>query len=226
MQLTMAKVNAQNSELGLPPIEMGVGLNTGDTVVGNIGSPRRAKYGVVGRHVNLASRIESYTLGGQIFAAESTVEDAGDGVVVNGQMEIAPKGIAGPMTIYDIGGVGAPYDRHLIVLDDDALTPLHAPLAVRVVILQGKSARGDGQPGELVALSSRVGRIRAAGPVAPMQNVKIELRADGLLGVELWGKTIAPRASASAAGDTPGGESDTFDVWFVSIPDELRACLD
>ncbi|MCB0258643.1 MAG: adenylate/guanylate cyclase domain-containing protein, partial [Calditrichaeota bacterium] len=48
-------------------LEMGIGINTGEMVIGNIGSPRRMKYGVVGSHVNLAARIESCTIGGQVL---------------------------------------------------------------------------------------------------------------------------------------------------------------
>ena len=56
---------------------MGVGLHTGQVVVGNIGSPERMKYGVVGSHVNLTSRIQSYTIGGQILISETTRQEVG-----------------------------------------------------------------------------------------------------------------------------------------------------
>jgi adenylate cyclase len=107
MQQTMEQVNANNATLGLPAVAMGVGLNTGEVVVGNIGSDRRAKYGVVGRHVNLSSRIEAYAVGGQILAAAATIQDAGEGILINGQMEVVPKGVSAPMTIYDVGGIEA-----------------------------------------------------------------------------------------------------------------------
>ncbi|HVR60538.1 MAG TPA: adenylate/guanylate cyclase domain-containing protein [Polyangia bacterium] len=110
MQQAMRAVNARSAALGLPAVEMGIGLNTGEAVVGNIGSDRRAKYGVVGRHVNLASRIESHTVGGQILAAASTIEQAGAGVRIDGETEIVPKGFAASMRIYDVGGIAAPYN--------------------------------------------------------------------------------------------------------------------
>ena len=77
MQLAMAAINEQNREDDLPEIEMGIGVHTGQVVVGNIGSPERMKYGVVGSHVNLTSRIQSYTTGGQILISETTRQEVG-----------------------------------------------------------------------------------------------------------------------------------------------------
>ena len=77
MQLAMASVNEQNRQEDLPEVEMGIGIHTGQVVVGNIGSPERMKYGVVGSHVNLTSRIQSYTTGGQILISETTRREVG-----------------------------------------------------------------------------------------------------------------------------------------------------
>ena len=61
MQLAMDRVNEQNRQEDLPELEMGIGIHTGQVVLGNIGSSERMKYGVVGSHVNLTSRIQSHT---------------------------------------------------------------------------------------------------------------------------------------------------------------------
>jgi adenylate cyclase len=55
MQLAMVSINEQNRREDLPELEMGIGIHTGQVVVGNIGSQERMKYGVVGSHVNLTS---------------------------------------------------------------------------------------------------------------------------------------------------------------------------
>ena len=67
MQRAMSEVNEHNRERSWPEIEMGIALHTGEVVVGNIGSAKRSKYGVVGRTVNLTARIESFTVGGQVL---------------------------------------------------------------------------------------------------------------------------------------------------------------
>ncbi len=56
-----------------PAFEMGIGLHTGEAVVGNIGSEQRAKYAVVGSAVNIASRVESATVGGQVLLTARTL---------------------------------------------------------------------------------------------------------------------------------------------------------
>ena len=72
------RVNAQNLARGLPELEMGIGLNETEVIVGNIGSSKRSKYAVVGSGVNMTSRIESYTVGGQILISESVRQEVGE----------------------------------------------------------------------------------------------------------------------------------------------------
>ena len=81
----MEEVNEENRKDDLPEVEMGIGLHTGQVVLGNIGSPERMKYGVVGRHVNLTSRIQSYTTGGQILITDATRREAGSSLKLGKQ---------------------------------------------------------------------------------------------------------------------------------------------
>ncbi|NNL57842.1 MAG: response regulator [Pseudomonadales bacterium] len=94
MQRAMDDVNQRNIEQGLPRIEMGIGLNTGEVVAGNIGSSTRAKYGVVGHAVNVTSRIEDQTGPGEILAAESTLRDSELQLTTGRQLDLQPKGVS------------------------------------------------------------------------------------------------------------------------------------
>ncbi len=76
MQKSIGDLNDKLAALGFDPIKIGVGINTGPTVVGTIGSPRRMEYTAIGDTVNTAARIEGMTkdLGSPLLISESTWE--------------------------------------------------------------------------------------------------------------------------------------------------------
>ncbi len=73
MQEAMVEINALNEADGFPALHTGIAINTGDVIAGNIGSERRSKYGFVGHAMNVTSRIEDHTSGGEILIADSTL---------------------------------------------------------------------------------------------------------------------------------------------------------
>ena len=108
MQRRMTKVNEWNQAEGYPSIQMGIGIHTGEAIVGCIGSEARMKYDVIGRNMNLASRVEGFSSGGQILVTDETLLAAGDGVVVReeGSRYVHPRGVHGEIRIHDVIGVG------------------------------------------------------------------------------------------------------------------------
>ena len=108
MQRRMTKVNEWNHSQGYPSIQMGIGIHTGEAIVGCIGSEARMKYDVIGRNMNLASRVEGFTKGGQILITDTTLAAAGVEVVVRegGSMLVHPRGVQDEVRVHDVIGMG------------------------------------------------------------------------------------------------------------------------
>jgi adenylate cyclase len=92
MQLAMVELNEQNRKDGIPELYMGIGINTGSVMAGKLGSHFYSEYTVVGEEVNLASRIESFSLRGQILIGDHTYDRCRDFVTVGEAMEVFVKG--------------------------------------------------------------------------------------------------------------------------------------
>lgn len=237
MQQAMAGVNQRLVDLGYQPLEMGIGINTGEVVVGNIGSYKRAKYGVVGAQVNLTYRIESYTIGGQILITESALAEAGgtDYVQVANTQSVQPKGVVKPITIYSVGGVGMPYNLQL-TQHQEHYYPLDPPLAFTAQALEDKHVGERQWSVALVALSEHGGQlhVQAAPDDAgwkPLTNLKLNLQDDsapdtlppGLENREMYAKVLT-------ADDRPDHylvqfttRSPAIAHWFQSLYDRAKS---
>ena len=113
MQLAMPDVNRRLLGQGAPDLAMGIGIHTGRVIVGNIGSLRRSKYAAVGSNVNLAGRIESFTTGGQLLISENTREAIKTPLRTIGQFQVEPKGATRSLQLYEVGGIGEPFNLSL-----------------------------------------------------------------------------------------------------------------
>ena len=105
MQGAMKSLNEDNIKLGLPELSMGIGINCGELVVGNIGSNRRKKYGAVGSPINVAFRVQTQTTGGDILMTAPVYEQVSSDVVIGHVREAELKGIEGLVTIYQVLGL-------------------------------------------------------------------------------------------------------------------------
>src|SRR5438445_8266138 len=158
MQLRMADTNAPHRRAGLPEVDMGIGVHTGEVVVGNIGSQQRTKYGVVGSAVNLTGRIESYTTGGQILISPTTYAETAAVLTVSDQMTVAPKGIAAPITLYAVSGIGGAH-RLCLPTPTETLVALPQALDVRYTVLEGKFAGSTTYGGRVVKLAPKTAEL-------------------------------------------------------------------
>jgi adenylate cyclase len=109
MQQAILAVNDNNQSRGLPAIEIGVGVASGEVVVGNIGSEKRSKHTAIGSAINLASRIESFTGGGEILIAPATYDELIELVDVDTVRELQAKGFDRVIQARSISGIRGAY---------------------------------------------------------------------------------------------------------------------
>ena len=214
MQNAMAKVNEKNRAQGLPELEMGIGLNETEVIVGNIGSSKRSKYAVVGSGVNMTSRIESYTVGGQILISESVRQKAGEVLRIDDKREVMPKGAEVPLTIYEVGGIAGPYNL-VLEKDEPSKVTLVNQIPVECKVLGGKHVAKQGVKGRIVRLSKKSCEVALTEPLALLANLKMNLEDvdEELRAKDFYGKVIEQsRAEASA-----------YLVRFTAIPPEINA---
>ncbi|MBI4861761.1 MAG: GAF domain-containing protein [Candidatus Riflebacteria bacterium] len=118
MQRELFLLNLRRRALGKPPLYMGVGLNTGDAVVGNMGSPSTMQFTAMGGAVNKASRIEGKTTAWQVLISEATLAE---GSALARTRELQPvqlKGIAEPVRVWAVTGlVDDPVPPDLVELE-------------------------------------------------------------------------------------------------------------
>jgi len=193
---------------------MGIGIHTGRMIVGNIGSVRRTKYTAVGTSVNLVGRIESFTIGGQVLVSEDTLEQIAATLRIDGQFEVEPKGASRRLVLYEIGGIGKPFDLWLPP-KMKPLRPLAPPLPVQFTVLEEKFVGRTVHDGHVTALTDLEASIRSALPLAVLSNLRITVTATshGNPAGEIYAKVVEPVADAAGY----------IRIRFTSITPELKA---
>jgi len=216
MQLAMTEVNRRLAEKGATELEMGIGIHTGRVIVGNIGSERRTKYAAVGSNVNLAGRIESFTSGGQLLISESTRAQIAAPLRIDGQFTVEPKGASQSLQLFEIGGLGEPFNLSL-PSRSKPLTPLPQPLPVRFTVLEEKFVGRTVQEGRFVATSDLEGSLQADVALGVLSNLKITVAATpiGNPSGEVYAKVTTAAADDNAE----------TRIRFTSVSPELKAWL-
>ncbi|HTX60519.1 MAG TPA: adenylate/guanylate cyclase domain-containing protein [Verrucomicrobiae bacterium] len=92
---------------GKKQFTVGMGVNTGDVVMGNLGASSRMNYTVIGDNVNVAARLYNVAKGGEIIISETTYAECKDIVEVDELEPVSVKGKVAPIKIYNVKGLKA-----------------------------------------------------------------------------------------------------------------------
>ena len=178
MEAAMEDVNRWNSERDYPPLEMGIGLHIGEVIVGNIGSEKRMKYGIVGSDVNLCGRIESYTVGGQVLISPQLRASVKPALRISSEMTVFPKGTDHELVLSHITGIGDPYNIQITAIRD-VPRKLASPLAVCFYRINEKHKNTKSCYGGIVSVGRNSAVLETQTEMALFDN--IQLQAGGQL---------------------------------------------
>lgn len=106
MQKKLASMMSVRSSLGWPVFKVGVGINTGDVVVGNVGSKNRMDYTVIGDSVNIAARFEQSAEGGTVVIGETTKQRCPPLLQVEPKGSVQVRNRVDPVSCYEVIGLG------------------------------------------------------------------------------------------------------------------------
>jgi len=201
---------------------MGIGISTGEVVVGNIGSAKRAKYGVVGHHVNLAARIESYTMGGQILISESTLKDAGEIIKIDSEINVKPKGFNEPISMYEVGGIEGKYNLHL-QKEENILLPLKEEVPLQYTILEGKHINDEMYAATMVNLSIKGVEIKGV-EIKTEHNLEIFKNIKLNLLINYEEKSMSGDIYAKVLKKSPD-EENIYYIGLTTLAPDARAIL-
>ncbi len=194
MQLAMDSVNAFANSKGLPGIYMGIGMNYGTVITCELGSEVYRELTVIGDQVNMASRLATYCLRGQVLMSEGLYHLLQQEVVLGHVNEMHFKGKAQAITIYEVLGQHGTRNVQLPVRDSRKSHRVGADMPVTYHTIDNKLVSDKAVAAQVVDLSPHGMRIVSAQQQDYLDEIRIvaPYLATAESG-EIYGKVLACR---------------------------------
>jgi adenylate cyclase len=194
---------------------MGIGVHSGEVVLGNIGSELRAKYGIVGSTINLTSRVESFTVGGQVLISEATRSRCSELLQLGASQVVSPKGVKGTLTIHEALGVIAPFNVSLQSAAEELVKP-NAPIELRFGLVKNKQVDELSHVAHVEALSALGLELKVDEDLPTLSDLQMRVvDGAGLRAGDLYGKVLKSNV-----------RPNVVYLRLTSVPPELKPFLE
>ena len=175
MQLAMDEVNLKSHELGMDNVYMGIGVDTGEVVASVFGSDIFREFTIIGNPVNIASRIEGYTLRGQILISDNTRNYVADAIETSGENEVNAKGMKDPLRFYELHAVNEPIRVELPRRDNRREQRINIKIPICYQLLDGKNVLPDIFEGEVIDISYGGMLLNISDSIEQFSDIKISM---------------------------------------------------
>ena len=196
MQIAMDETNKYHRQGGMPELYMGVGINTGTVMAGLVGSNLYSEYTVIGDEVNLASRIEAFSLRGQVLISQSTFDRCRGFLKTGEPMDVYVKGKTSPVSLWEvlaIPSLGKEVPRQEI--RNSPRVEVKIPFCYQLV--ENKIIMPELHQGTIVDIGYHGVLAEVGQQLAPYSEIKLELALSlvGYTASDIYGKILRTRRS-------------------------------
>lgn len=199
MQLAMDGVNAYARRKGLPGIYMGIGMNYGTVITCELGSEIYRELTVVGDQVNLASRLATYCLRGQVLMSEGLYRRLVKDVVLGHVHEMNFKGKAQSITVYEVLGQHGARNVQLPVRDSRKSHRVGADMPVTYFTIENNLVSEQPVAAQLIDLSMHGMRLTSVQHQEYLDEIRIRFPFLTQDARDIYGKVLACRESGAGA---------------------------